>query len=493
VVSGSASRKTAALAAALVFAGVVYFASSVRLTEHAAGATALTILAVAVLLFLVFTVDPAWLLSGGILSTMFAGHWDQLHLDSTVAPHRVLLAAAVLGVLLRAPPARDRPRFSLSGVHLALAAALGYAVVSAVVAGTIGERSAYFRLIDQFGALPFLMFLVGAVAFRTERQRNILLGSLVAAGAYLGVTAVFEKLKLNALVVPHYITDPSVGVHFGRARGPFAEAGAEGLGLWACAVAAAVASLRWRKPWHRAAAAGVCLLALAGMQLTVTRGVWLAGIVGIAVILTTTPELRRFVVPVGAATVVLVLTSFALIPGLAREAQDRQSDKSPLYERENTNAAGVRMIADRPFLGVGWNRANERLDPYFRLNPNIPLTGAQAGLHNVYLLYGASLGLVGLGLWVLAGGLAFGGALAGRAPPSIRPWQIGLKGLLVGWLIIAISSPTSYVFITVLLWTWAGVVYGATAERARAVPLAVSRNGSRNGHGGRVVSQPAFR
>jgi O-antigen ligase len=115
------------------------------------------------------------------------------------------------------------------------------------------------------------------------------------------------------------------------------------------------------------------------------------------------------------------------------------------------------MVADRPLLGFGWQRANDRIDPYFRLDPNIPLTGANAGFHNLYLEYGVSLGLVGLAIWLLGGVLAIHSALSGRAPPSVRPWQIGLKAVLVAWVVVGLSTPLSYLFSTVLLWTWAGV------------------------------------
>jgi hypothetical protein len=99
-----------------------------------------------------------------------------------------------------------------------IAAALAYAVISAIFAGTIGRRAAIFVLIDDYGVLPFLMFAIAPVAFAAEKQRRILLGTLVATGAYLSLTAILEKLKLFDLVFPRYIADPQVGTHFGRAR-----------------------------------------------------------------------------------------------------------------------------------------------------------------------------------------------------------------------------------------------------------------------------------
>lgn len=444
---------------ALVGAGALYAVAEFGLVRGSVSRYALVVVALLFLFHLARTVDPAWLLSAGIVSTMFAGRWDDLGLGSSFGPHRVLLAAGLLALLLRAPPARDRPSFHLDGAHLALAAALAYALFSGVVAGTLGEENARFRLLDQYGALPFIMFTVAPVAFATHRQRMILLGSLVAVGGYLSVTAVLEKLHLYGLLLPRYIADPAVGIHFGRARGPFVEAAADGLALYACAISAAIAFFVWRRPPARAAAAAVVVLAPVSLLLTETRGAWIAGIAGTLVALTTTAHLRRFLVPVAAVGVVGVLAALALIPGLSENVGDRQKDKGPVYERRNTNAAGLRMLADQPFLGFGWEQANAHMEPYFRLHPDIPLNGAMAGLHDVYLQYAVELGVVGFGLWLLAMALTFGRALGARAPPDIAPWQAGLKGIAIAWLVVGLFSPAHYAFTTFLVWTWAGVVY----------------------------------
>ena len=80
---------------------------------------------------------------------------------------------------------------------------------------------------------------------------------------------------------PNYIIDPNVGLHFGRARGPFVEAVADGLSLYMCAVAAAIGLAVWRKPWitlrvrhgHRARGG-------LGILFTLTRAVWIGAAIG---------------------------------------------------------------------------------------------------------------------------------------------------------------------------------------------------------------------
>jgi O-antigen ligase len=418
-------------------------------------------LSVVVLVHLVRNVDPAWLICGGIAATMFSGHWGLLALPTTIALDRVLIVTGFVAIVLRLGPSRDRPRLQLRLVHYALAAAFAFAVISMVFADNTGNNVGVFALLDQYGLLPFLVFTVAPIAFRTARQRAILLGSLVATGGYLGLTALFEKLKLKDLVFPRYIENPVVGNHFGRSRGPFVEAVANGLALYGCAVAAAVAFVIWRQPRARALTAAIAVLCLVGVQLTVTRAVWLGAMAATALALVAAPPLRRFAVPAIGSAVLLIFGAFAVVPGLASQARQRQKDQSPVWERRNSNAAALRMIAAKPLVGFGWYSGTP--EPYFRVNPPVPFRGERAGLHNVFLTYAVSLGLIGFGLWAAAALLAFGGAVFSRGPPELVPWRIGLGAVVMCYVVSGVFGPLAYAYPALLAWTWAGVAYGPRA------------------------------
>ncbi len=73
--------------------------------------------------------------------------------------------------------------------------------------------------------------------YSTPGRRRWLLGALVVLGAYLGLTVLFEMAGPHALVWPKYILNPNYGIHGGRGRGPFADAVANGFGLYVCALA----------------------------------------------------------------------------------------------------------------------------------------------------------------------------------------------------------------------------------------------------------------
>ena len=216
-----------------------------RATTHFVEAVAAV--AVVSMAVVMWRIEPAYTLSAAIFLTPFAGNWPQLGVPGPLSPDRLLLAGGIAAVLLRAPPVADRPRLQISGAHLVLALAVIYGLASAFLAGTLLHRDPFFKLVDAFGIMPFLLFLVAPVAFRTPRQRHVLLVTLVVLGAYLALTVLFETTRLDAFVFPKYILDPNYGIHVQRGRGPFVDAVANGLALYTCAVACAIAFASWRR------------------------------------------------------------------------------------------------------------------------------------------------------------------------------------------------------------------------------------------------------
>jgi O-antigen ligase len=343
-------------------------------------------------------------------------------------------------------------------VHVLLVATAAYAVLSAVWVGTIGNSEAYFGLIDRLGIAPFLMFAIAPVAFHTRRQRSILLGGLVSLGAYLGLTAGFEAVNLNALVFPSYILDPNVGIHVDRARGPFVEAAAFGLGLFVCGIAGLVGFAIWRDVRLRVFAASVSALCMFGTIFTLTRAIWLSSIIAGVVTLLAAKELRRYLLPSLAIGGIAVVAALTFLPSLQDDAQVRQADQRPIWDRYNLLNAGERMIADKPLFGFGWDKAEEDITGYFRQSDTFPLTGDGLRIHNVFVANAVELGLVGATLWIVTLLAAIGTAILRRGPPELRPWRIGLIAIAVQWAIVANFVPLFFAFPNLILWVWAGVL-----------------------------------
>ena len=433
-------------------------------------ALAAGLVALASVLYLAWDVDPVWALCAAIACSVFSGNWDQLGLP--IGLDRLLLVSGVLALLIRTPGARDRPPIRVEPVHWLLALVALYATASAAWVGSLDERTAIFELLDPLGIVPFVMFLIAPVAFRTARQRAALLGTLLLVGLYLGVTAISEALGIDSLVVPKYILDPTVGIHEGRARGPFTEAVGMGLALFGCGTSALVTVALYRQRWLRAATLAIALLCAVGILLTLTRAIWLGAMLATVVTMLAAPGLRRHLLPTAATAAVIVLGALTLIPGLGERADERRGDQLPVWDRLNTNAAAVNMVGARPLLGVGWDRFDEESATFFRQGDYYPLTGEHAGVHNVFLSRAVELGMLGA-LLVIAGFVfGVGRAIVTRGPPELAPWRFGLMAIAISWLVAANLGPLPYAFPNLLLWTWAGVVMGGRSEPSAAPPLA---------------------
>lgn len=437
--------------------------------------------------YAVWHVDPAWTLTGALLLSAFSGHWGAFGVPAFVAPDRFLLVAGIAVLLLRGPAARDRPPLRIRPVHWLLAATVLYAVGSAIAVETIAEYDSVVGLADRL-AVPFAVFLLAPYAFRTARQRQFLLGGFVAFGGYLGVTSLLETVGPKSLIVPPFITDTSIGIHEGRARGPFLESAVNGFGLYVCLVAAAIGVSTWRAPRWRLAAGAVALLCTLGLLFSLTRSVWLAA--GVATLLTmiVVRELRRYLVPVAAAGLVLVVAALALVPGLQEDVTERANTQRSIWDRENSNAAALEMVESSPLLGIGHATFTESSADYLRFLDDIPQTNADLVLHNVFLSFASELGLIGLTLFVLSFALAIGGAIFTRGPPELYPWRVGLLAIAIAWLVIASFVPFGSVFANLLPWLWAGVVVGGSRE---AEPAANGRSPERLSRPQRMTPGPA--
>lgn len=438
---------------AVVALNLLVFAAGIEVPTPGAAAI---LLALAAACYLAVWATPALLVSLGLAATIFSGNSDQLGLP--IGPDRLLVVAGLGSLAMGLPGAVDRTRAIVWRPHHAiLAAVAAIATVSAGWAGTLATTEGLFALLDRLGIVPFVVFTLGPLIFSRERDRNVLLAVLVGTGAYLGVVAVLEGIGWDAFVFPAYITDPDIGLHYGRARGPFVESVAMGLALYGCAVAAAVAFVTWSTRRSRRIAAAVALLCLVGTIFTLTRAVWLGTVVATALALLANSRTRRVMAPITAVAVTGLVLALALVPGFSDRITERSNDQRPLWDRYNTNRAALTMVRENALTGVGWQRFREEAPDAMQVADDYPLTGVGIEVHNVFLSHAAELGVLGGALWLLSLALAIGGAILRPGPESLDPWRLGTVALAIHWLIVASFGPLSYAFPNLLLWTWAGV------------------------------------
>jgi O-antigen ligase len=408
------------------------------------------------------------LLCAGIALSIFSSHWGNFGLPELVAPDRALIAAAIATVILRAPAVRDSPSVTIRPIHWLLAATVAYLLASALATGTFFDKDAMLRGTDRVGAVPFLLFVLAPVIFASPRHRTLLLQVLVGVGLYLSVTACFEVTGAKALVLPHFITDPSIGIHSDRARGPFLEAVGNGTAIYICLVASVIAAVTWTVRWQRRLAISTVLLCAAALVFTLTRSVWLGAMIATAVTMLAHPQLRRWTAPVAASAVLITAGSLAIVPGLSERASERRTQEGPIWDRMNLNRAALNMAEARPLFGFGWGSFKTQGVNYFVQAATYPLSATNLGVHSAYLDHLAELGLVGTSLWVLSTALAVWLALSRRGPPELEPWRYGLLAIAIMCAFVA-AFVYPYLFGTIVLWLWAGIVYASGGWRAQPV------------------------
>jgi putative inorganic carbon (hco3(-)) transporter len=425
------------------------------------------------LLAAVVAIEPAWILSAGLALSIFSGNWSYMHVPGPL--DRVVIVTGILAVLVRSVVVKDAPRVEVRRVHWILALLVLYAVGSSAWANTLFQHQPGFELLDRLGVVPFLLYLVAPAAFSTDRQRDILLVTLVVVGAYLGATAWFEMIGPHGLVFPSFIRNPMLGLHDGRARGPFLEAGADGLAMFCCAVAGIMLLARPRRPWVRWAVIAVAGLCLLGLVFTLTRQVWAGAAAGALLASVGSPRMRRHLPAAIVGGVVLVGGALLVIPGLQTKLHTRAVAQKPVWDRLNSDSAALRMIESRPLLGFGWGTFPRYSPHYYHVARTYPLS-AVGEVHNVILSNAAELGVLGLGLWLLALGAAVIAPFRRRGPPALETWKLGLIAVTVAWLVQANFAPLAYAFDNYLPWLFAGIALGlpqtATARRREPVPAA---------------------
>lgn len=406
--------------------------------------------------------DPAWTLAAALAATIFSGRWELMSIPLPI--DKLLFVAGATVLLLRIGPARHRPALRLNYVHLLLALVVLMAVLAAHLGGTLSNRETRIDILDRLGVIPFLWFLIAPVAFYDEARRKLLMGTLVIVGFYLGLVAVFEGVDLDEIIVPTFIVDPDVGSFTDRARGPFLESVGNGVALLACGTAAVIALSHWQRRKARFFAYAVILLCLAGIVLTYTRSVWIAAIVGVFAALIAYRTLRPRLGPMVVAGAVALGVCVVTVPGLSTKLTDRFNDNGPVWVRQHTNNAALRMIAEKPAFGWGWRTFQINSGYYFRDVEKIKLTGYHEIAHNIVLVRVQEVGLLGGALWFVALALAFGLPLLRRVSGDLALWQRGYLVVILSMVVVGMFTHLGFPFQGSLIGAWAGLLLAPSAR-----------------------------
>ncbi len=253
--------------------------------------------------------------------------------------------------------------------------------------------------------IPLVIYWVARQAKIKEPDLRKMLAAAICFGVYLAATGLLEFFGQWEFVFPKYIADPTVGLHFGRARGPMVQSVSYGLYLGICWLMA----LAWSERLGRWGQLGVVLLSplfLAGVYCTHTRSVWMGVALGALIVLCTTLRGAWRVLVLGSivtAGLMVAATNWERIVSLERGDNSAANTRESAQLRKSFAYVSWQMFLDRPLLGVGFGQFAREKIPYLddrtvdlRLEPIRDWSH-----HNTFLSLLTEEGAIGLLLFVI--------------------------------------------------------------------------------------------
>lgn len=337
-----------------------------------------------------------------------------------------------------------------------------------------------WKLIGGF-LMPASVYWIGRQSRLDERTvRGAYLG-LALFGIYLAFTGIMEVMHQWTFVFPTYISNPNIGIHFGRARGPMLSSVPYGTILIACFLALWLIASQLQTRSKVLIAVFVAPLFMAATYFSYTRSVWLglAGS-GFIVAVMSLKGRTRVAVVVSALTVATVvgLTKFDKFLSLEREYSGATSARSA-ETRLAFAYVSWQMFLDRPVQGFGFGQFITAKWPYLNdQNTDLMLEDIRTRPHHSTLLsLLCETGLIGIALFLATIACWLGQAIWIWRQPDAPTWArnhaIVLCAFMVSYMLQCLFHDFTYTSeINYLLLLLAGITSGITsnmcAERGAA-------------------------
>ncbi len=271
----------------------------------------------------------------------------------------------------------------------------------------LGQPSTVMHLLNGYLIPAFLFVLIRHCDLR-PRTVWPAVAVLLLFGVYLSLTAVFEMTKQWSLVFPQFISDPKLGIHFGRARGPMLQSVRLGMCLNLCL------ALLWtfpvwiypRERWAWLLAMTLTPLFMLAILLTYTRSIWMGAGAIVIILLSTMLQGKSRTLTLGSLFLCAVVGGLVLGPSLT--AFKREYSEAETLESTRMRGAfayvSMQMFKDSPITGFGFNQFQVYNRAYLDdRTTNIRLESIRGYVHhNSYLSLVVDLGLVGAMLYLFA-------------------------------------------------------------------------------------------
>ncbi len=217
--------------------------------------------------------------------------------------------------------------------------------------------------------VPALLYFAARQSELSPRVMQLVCLSLTLLGTYLALTSIAETTGQWWAVFPHYIADPELGLHFGRARGPSLNSVCLGIYLSICLWSAWTlfhSPFRWSGRWGQVLLIVAIGLMGLGVLLTLTRSVWLGLAASTLWMLSAyLPSQIRKPVTIAAVLATIVLGVVAKSNLVSMERENSVGDAAHSVEQRAAFAyVSYYMVKDHPLWGVGFGRFYDRKLPY---------------------------------------------------------------------------------------------------------------------------------
>ncbi len=309
-----------------------------------------------------------------------------------------ILLTAIVALLIKRIPYKPLPKVVIVAFIMAI-----YFTISMAMTGfkSIADVKPHFRLIGGY-YFPIIVMVLAYWSVNDEPQIKKISWLFFWFGLYLTITAWAEKFHIWSIVFPKYIADPKMGIHWGRARGPFLVSASLGITLVFCFFNNLYLAGRTRGV-VKVILYSVNIIMIPAIFFTYTRSVWLAMIVCSVVWVLASRKVRN---KMGVASVLLgaaILTVAVFHTNLLSRQRTKGGwmDPHPIYARLGLVKITGNIFKHHPLTGVGFGHFRDYA-AHFSQDPTSKYIrfGSRLMEHNNFLSILAETGLVGLGLYL---------------------------------------------------------------------------------------------
>lgn len=301
-----------------------------------------------------------------------------------------------------------------------------YILITGVLTGSVYVEGQGLQLVFLLKGyiMPFTIFFLAKNLIDDEQKVRKVFIFFSFIGLYLGLTGIFEHFQLNYLVFPSYIMDRTIGLHWGQARGPFVQAGVNGMTIGMIFFITLILFLNEKKRNMKIFCCISLVSLLTTLLFTFNRASWFAFVLASFVIPLFIPKMRTIFITACLVISLMLVAGYGMNQlqsnvssgaGELKKGLDvkdaiahRFKSKGSLYSRINIFVTSVKMISKKPVFGFGYNRFKLEAPKYFTAVEGVPFNiGKGLQSHNTFLIILAELGLVGLSIYFMLMGSIF--------------------------------------------------------------------------------------